>query len=291
MAAVLNTTAALPPRVHAGIGDFVLRNPTIVLGVALLTIVGLIALAAPLLTGDPMAISPSVRLLSPDAEHWFGTDSFGRDVFARTIHGARISLAVGLSVAVLSIIIGLVIGLAAGYYRKLDGIIMRFMDAMMAIPSILLAIALVALTKGGIGIVIIAIGLPEIPRVVRLVRSVVLSTRELAFVEAAVASGSRDFKIIRRHILPSAVAPVIVQATFIIAAAILSEAALSFLGIGVPPEIPTWGNMISAHKLYLARAPWTIFFPGAFLTVVVLAVNLLGDGLRDRLDPRLARRM
>ncbi|OCK58375.1 ABC transporter permease [Bradyrhizobium sp. LMTR 3] len=291
MAAVLNTTAAVPLRVHAGLGEFVLRNPTIVLGVALLAIIGIAAVAAPLLTGDPMAISPSDRLLSPDAEHWFGTDSFGRDVFARTIQGARISLAVGLSVAVLSIIIGLVIGLVAGYYRRVDGIIMRFMDAMMAIPSILLAIALVALTKGGIGIVIIAISLPEIPRVVRLVRSVVLSTRELAFVEAAVASGSRDFKIIRRHILPSAVAPVIVQATFIIAAAMLSEAALSFLGIGVPPEIPTWGNMISAHKLYLARAPWTIFFPGAFLTVVVLAVNLLGDGLRDRLDPRLARRM
>lgn len=291
MAAVLNATAAVPPRVRTGLGEFVLRNPTIVLGVSLLAIIGIVAVAAPLLTGDPMAISPSHRLLPPNAEHWFGTESFGRDVFARTIHGARISLAVGLSVSVLSISIGVVIGLVAGYYRQVDGIIMRFMDAMMAIPSILLAIALVSLTKGGIGIVIIAISLPEIPRVVRLVRSVVLSTRELAFVEAAVASGSRDFKIIWRHILPSAVAPVIVQATFIVAAAILSEAALSFLGIGVPSEIPTWGNMISAHKLYLTRAPWTIFFPGAFLTVVVLAVNLLGDGLRDRLDPRLARRM
>ncbi|MBB4423868.1 peptide/nickel transport system permease protein [Bradyrhizobium sp. CIR48] len=274
-----------------GIGDFVRRNPTIVLGMALLAFAGVVAIAAPLITGDPLAISTGDRLRAPDAEHWFGTDTLGRDVFARTVYGARISLAVGLSVAALSVTIGLMIGLIAGYYRWIDAFIMRFMDAMMAIPSILLAIALVAVTKGGLAIVIIAITIPEIPRVVRLTRSVVLSTRELAFVEAAIASGSRDFKIIRRHLLPSTIASLVVLATYVIAAAMLSEAALSFLGVGVPPEIPTWGNMISEHRLYLARAPWTIFFPGAFLTIVVLAVNLLGDGLRDRLDPRLARRM
>ncbi|WP_240543934.1 ABC transporter permease [Bradyrhizobium canariense] len=274
-----------------GIGDFVRRNPTIMVGIALLAFAGVVAITAPLITGDPLAISTVNRLRASDAEHWFGTDTLGRDVFARTLYGARISLAVGLSVAVLSVILGLMIGLIAGYYRWIDAFIMRFMDAMMAIPSILLAIALVAVTKGGLAVVVIAITIPEIPRVVRLVRSVVLSTRESAFVEAAVACGSRDFKIIRRHLLPSTIPSLVVQATYVIAAAMLSEAALSFLGVGVPPEIPTWGNMISEHRLYLARAPWTIFFPGAFLTIVVLAVNLLGDGLRDRLDPRHARRM
>lgn len=291
MSTLVNEGTAAAPQVRNGIGDFVRRNPTIVLGMALLAFAGVVAIAAPLITGDPLAISTGDRLRAPDAEHWFGTDTLGRDVFARTVYGARISLAVGLSVAALSVTIGLMIGLIAGYYRWIDAFIMRFMDAMMAIPSILLAIALVAVTKGGLAIVIIAITIPEIPRVVRLTRSVVLSTRELAFVEAAIASGSRDFKIIRRHLLPSTIASLVVLATYVIAAAMLSEAALSFLGVGVPPEIPTWGNMISEHRLYLARAPWTIFFPGAFLTIVVLAVNLLGDGLRDRLDPRLARRM
>lgn len=291
MSAVLNEMVDAERQMWPHFGEFTRRNPTIVIGTAMLSLLALIALAAPLIANDPLSMSVADRLMPPSAEHWFGTDMFGRDIYARTVYGGRISLIVGISVAVLSVSIGLVIGLIAGYYRRLDGFIMRIMDGMMAIPSILLAIALVALTSGGVGIVVIAITFPEVPRVVRLVRSVVLSTRELAFVDAAVASGSRDFKIIRRHILPSTIAPLIVQATYIMAAAILIEAALSFLGAGVPTEIPTWGNMISTHRLYLARAPWTIFFPGGFLTVVVLAVNLLGDGLRDRLDPRLARRM
>lgn len=291
MAAVLTEVPVAPPKRTSGFAVFVGRNPTIVLGAALLILSALLAVCSPLIAGDPIAIAPAQRLQGPSAEHWFGTDSLGRDVFARTIHGARISLGVGLSVAILEVALGLCIGLVAGYYRRVDGFVMRIMDGVMAIPSILLAIALVSLNRGGIAIVIIAISVAGIPRVVRLVRSIVLSTRELAFVEAAVASGSRDFKIIRRHILPACIAPLVVQSSYIMAAAILGEAALSFLGIGVPPEIPTWGNMISAHRLYLARAPWTIFFPGAFLTLVVLAVNLLGDGLRDRLDPRLARRM
>jgi peptide/nickel transport system permease protein len=290
MAAVAEVATAAP-RKRGSFRIFARRNPTIVLGAGLLIVIALIAIFAPLIAGDPMSMAPVNRLKAPTAEHWFGTDNLGRDVYARTIYGARVSLVVGLSVAVLAIVFGLLIGLVAGYYRRLDGFVMRIMDGTMAIPSILLAIALVSLNKGSVGIVVVAIAIPEIPRVVRLVRSVVLSTREQAFVEAAVSSGSRDLKIIRRHILPSTIAPLIVQATYVIASAILIEAALSFLGAGVPPEIPTWGNMIAASRLFLARAPWTIFFPGAFLTLVILAVNLLGDGLRDRLDPRLARRM
>ena len=234
---------------------------------------------------------PANRLRPPSAEHWFGTDPLGRDVFARSVYGARISLIVGLSVSAVSVSVGLAIGLAAGYFRRLDNVLMRIMDGLMAIPAILLAIALVSLNRASVGIVIIAIAIPEIPRVVRLVRSVVLTTREQPYIEAAIGGGSRSGKIIIRHILPSTIAPLIVQATYITASAILIEAGLSFLGAGVPPEIATWGNMIASSRLLLARAPWTIFFPGACLAIVILAVNLLGDGLRDRLDPRLARRM
>jgi peptide/nickel transport system permease protein len=270
---------------------FARRNPTIVIGAGLLLVMAAIALAAPWIAGDPRAMAPANRLRAPTAAHWFGTDSLGRDIYSRAVFGARISLIVGVTVAVLSVAIGLSIGLVAGYFRRVDGFVMRIMDGLMAIPSILLAIALVSLNSASVAIVIVAIAIPEIPRVVRLVRSVVLSTREQPFVEAAISAGSRSGKIILRHILPSTVAPLIVQATYITASAILIESALSFLGAGVPPEIPTWGNMIASSRLLLARAPWTIFFPGAALALVVLAVNLLGDGLRDRLDPRLARRM
>ncbi len=270
---------------------FARRNPTIVAGAGLLAFMALIALAAGVIAGDPQFLNPSERLHGPSALHWFGTDHLGRDVFARTVFGARISLVVGLAVAVLAITFGLAIGLIAGYYRRVDAPVMRLMDGLMAIPSILLAIALVSLNKASVGIVIVAISIPEIPRVVRLVRSVVLSTREQPFIEAAIGGGSRHHKIILRHILPSTIAPLVVQATYVMASAILTEAGLSFLGAGVPPEIPTWGNMIAGSRLFLASAPWTIFFPGTCLALVVLAVNLMGDGLRDRLDPRLARRM
>jgi peptide/nickel transport system permease protein len=289
--AELAATSAAPAGRLAAARTFARRNPTIVLGGALLLAVALVALAAPWIAGDARFMSPADRLKPPSAAHWFGTDNLGRDVYARTVYGARISLVVGLSVAVLSMAIGLAIGLAAGYYRRLDAVVMRVMDGLMAIPAILLAIALVSLNKASVGIVVVAITIPEIPRVVRLVRSVVLTTREQPFVEAAVSAGSRGAKIIRRHILPSTVAPLVVQATYVMASAILIEAALSFLGAGVPPEIPTWGNMIASSRLFLARAPWTIFFPGTLLALVILAVNLVGDGLRDRLDPRLARRM
>ena len=270
---------------------FVRRNPTIVVGATLLAFMAVIAILASLIAGDPQFLNPSDRLRGPSTVHWFGTDHLGRDVYARTVFGARISLVVGIAVAVLAIAFGLAIGLVAGYFRRIDAPVMRLMDGLMAIPSILLAIALVSLNKASVGIVIVAIAIPEIPRVVRLVRSVVLSTREQPFIEAAIGGGSRHLKIILRHILPSTIAPLIVQATYVMASAILTEAGLSFLGAGVPPEIPTWGNMIAGSRLLLAIAPWTIFFPGTCLALVVLAVNLMGDGLRDRLDPRLARRM
>jgi peptide/nickel transport system permease protein len=252
---------------------------------------GLIALIAPLIAGDPVTMKPADRLKPPSETHWFGTDHLGRDIWSRTVYGARISLLVGFSVAVVSMGIGLMIGLLAGFIKTVETIVMRLMDGLMAIPAILLAIAMVSLSKASVLIVILAIVIPEVPRVVRLVRSVVLSVREQPFVEAAVASGTRLPKILLRHVLPATVPPLIVQATYIAASAILIEAALSFLGAGTPPEIPTWGNMIATSRVYLGRAPWTVFCPGLALALVVLAVNLVGDGLRDRLDPRIARRM
>jgi len=270
---------------------FARRNPTIVAGSTILAFMAIVALAAPLIAGDPRLMNPVNRLKPPSAEFWFGTDGLGRDIFSRCVYGARISLIVGMSVASASVLLGLMIGLAAGYLRWLDNYVMRVMDGLMAIPAILLAIAMVSLNRATVGIVIVAIVIPEIPRVVRLVRSVVLTTREQPYIEAAISGGSRSLKIVLRHILPSTIPPLIVQATYVTASAILIEAGLSFLGAGVPPETPTWGNMIASSRLLLARAPWPIFVPGLCRALVVLAVNLLGDGLRDRLDPRLSRRM
>ena len=270
---------------------FCRRNPTIVIGSVMLIIVTALAVAAPWIAGDPVALMPIDRLQSPSPIHWLGTDFLGRDIYARVVYGARISLIVGLSVSVMSIVIGLAIGLAAGYWRQVDMVVMRFMDGLMAIPAILLAIAMVSLNRASVWIVIVAITIPEVPRVVRLVRSVVLTVRTLPYIEAAISGGSPAPKIVLRHILPATIAPLIVQGTYITASAILIEAALSFLGAGVPPEIPTWGNMIAQSRLFIARAPWTIFAPGAALALVILSVNLLGDGLRDFLDVRLARRM
>ena len=284
----MSQDAAVPRNTLA---DFIRRNPTIVVGGVLLTLITLAALLAPLIARDPIAFEPINRLRGPSSEFWLGTDSLGRDVYARMIYGARISLLVGLSVALISVVSGAVVGLLAGYFSRFDAIVMRLMDGIMAIPSILLAIALVALLGSSVKVVIIAIAIPEIPRVTRLVRAVVLSVRDLPFVEAARSNGTRVAKLLRRHILPSTVAPLIVQATYICASAILTEAGLSFLGAGTPPEFPTWGNMIASSRLYLQIAPWTIFAPGICLALVVLAVSLLGDGLRDRLDPRISRRM
>lgn len=267
------------------------RNPTIFAGAVLLAILAAIAIVGPWLVADPFRQSPINRLRPPSERFWFGTDQFGRDIFSRTIHGARVSLIVGFSVATLASLIGLCVGLVCGYFRRIDGIIMRVMDGIMAIPTILLAIALITLTRPGLGIVIVAIVIPEVPRIVRVVRSVVLSIRSQPYVESAIAGGTRNTKLLARHILPNTLAPLIVQATYVCASAMLIEAGLSFLGAGVPPEIPSWGNIVAQGRTFFQIAPWSILIPGAFLAVTVLAVNMLGDGLRDRLDPRLARRM
>lgn len=255
----------------------------------MLIVMVLIAAFGPGFTADPIALNPVVRLKPPSAEFWFGTDFLGRDVFARVVSGARVSLAVGISVAVLAVVLGLAIGLVSGFLRWLDAVVMRVMDGLMAIPGILLAIALVSLSGASLTVVIVAILLPEIPRVVRLVRSVVLSVREEPYVEAAVASGTRLPQILIRHILPNTIAPLIVQASYVCGSAMLTEAILGFLGAGIPPETPSWGNMMSEGRTYFQLTPWIIFFPGAMLAATVLAVNTLGDGMRDRLDPRIAR--
>jgi peptide/nickel transport system permease protein len=275
----------------ADVRRFIRRNTMLTLGTILLALIVLAAAMAPLLVGDPITLLPSRRLLPPGGAFPLGTDSFGRDVLARTVFGARISLAVGVTVALISIIVGLGIGLIAGFVRSAGAPIMRVMDAMMSIPTMLLAIALVSLNRASVTTVIIAIAVPEVPRVVRMVRSVVLSVRSLPYIEAAVAGGAGTAKIMIRHILPSTIGPLIVQASYVCASAILLEAALSFLGAGTPPEIPSWGNMIATSRLYLGRSPWTIFAPGVALALTVLAINMVGDGLRDRLDPRLRRRM
>ena len=270
---------------------FASRNPTIVIGGLLLSILVVLAVAAPWITADPFKQTAINRLRPPSEKFWFGTDRFGRDIFARTLHGASVSLRVGLSVAAIASLIGLALGLLCGYMKRVDAIVMRVMDGIMAIPSILLAIALVTLSRPGLGTVITAIVIPEIPRVVRVVRAVVLSIRSQPYIESAIAGGTRTGKLLVRHILPNTVAPLIVQATYVCASAMLIEAGLSFLGAGVPLEIPSWGNSIAQSRDFFLIAPWAILIPGSFLALTVLAVNMLGDGLRDRLDPRLARRM
>lgn len=294
--AAIDTTApaaeaVAPTRRKTGLVEYCKRHPSVFMGGSVLLAVIFIAIIAPLITGDPLRINPINRLKPPSAEFWFGTDFLGRDIFARTIHGARISLTVGIAVAIISTFVGLVIGMLAGYLRWVDAIVMRIMDGLMAIPGVLLAIALIALAGASLTNVIIAITIPEIPRVVRLVRSVVLQIRELPYVEAAVSVGSPTRKILIRHILPNTIAPLIVQATFVCASAVVVEAILSFLGAGTPPETPSWGNVMAEGRSYFQFASWIIFFPGLFLAITVLAVNMLGDGLRDSLDPKIARRM
>jgi peptide/nickel transport system permease protein len=290
-----STTAGLPvtttrPRSNA-VWTWVRRNKTIVGGSLILLALLAIALLAPWLAGDPLQFEPTDRLKRPSDQFWFGTDQFGRDVYSRVIYGTRISLIIGFSVAVVATFIGLVIGVLCGFYKAVDAVMMRVMDGMMAIPAILLAIALITLMKASLMIVVIAIAIPEIPRVARLVRSVVLSVRSRPYIEAAISSGTRNGRIMVRHILPNTVAPLIVQATYVCASAILTEAGLSFLGAGTPPEIPSWGNVISLGRTFFQIAPWIIFFPGILLAITVLAINLVGDGLRDSLDPRISRRM
>ncbi|HEU0063192.1 MAG TPA: ABC transporter permease [Hyphomicrobiaceae bacterium] len=272
--------------------EVVWRHPTAVIGGVVLVLLIAMALLAPYLgTVDPQAISPVRRLRKPSETYWFGTDMLGRDVYSRVVFGARISLAVGLSVAILATTIGLAIGLITGFVRWLDAVVMRVMDGLMSIPGVLLAIALMALTKASLENVIIAITVTEVPRVVRLIRSLVLSLREQAYVDAAIASGTRTPLILLRHILPNTLAPLLVQGTYICASAMLTEAILSFLGAGTPPNIPSWGNIMAEGRALFQLANYLIFFPGIFLSLAVLSVNLLGDGMRDALDPRLARNM
>jgi peptide/nickel transport system permease protein len=268
------------------------KHPTLIIGLLMLVLVAAISLAAPwIATHDPQDLDPVARMQAPSAEHYFGTDALGRDVFSRAVWGGRVSLAVGLAVAILATIAGVLIGLVSGFVRWADGPIMRVMDGLMAIPGILLAIALMAVTKASLTTVIVAITIPEIPRVARLVRSLALTLREQLFVEAAHAVGTRLPTILWRHVLPNIVAPLIVQATFVAASAVLIEASLSFLGVGVPAQTPSWGNMMAEGRNFVAVAFHIILYPGILLALTVLAINLLGDGLRDALDPRLARQL
>ena len=283
----------LPPARQRGrVATFIRRNPTIVIGGSLLMIMVLIAILAPYLgTVDPTALAPAKRTRPPSEQFWFGTDMLGRDIYSRVVYGARVSLTVGFAVALVASGIGLAIGLVSGFVRWADGIVMRVMDGLMSIPPILLAIALMALTRGSVGNVILAITIAEIPRVSRLVRGVVLSLREQPYVDAAVAAGTRTPMIILRHILPNTLAPLMVNATFICASAMIIEASLSFIGAGTPPIIPSWGNIMAEGRALWQVKPYIVFFPAVFLCITVLSVNLLGDGLRDALDPRLAKRL
>src|SRR5215470_8259147 len=283
---------ALPSARKRGVRTYVRRHPTIVIGGMLLGLMALVAIFAPYLgTVDPQALSPIKRLRWPSAQYWFGTDMLGRDIYSRTLYGARVSLTVGISVALLASGIGLAIGLVTGFSRWTDAIVMRIMDGLMSIPAILIAIALMALTRASLENVIFAITVADVPRVTRLVRSVVLTLREQPYVEAAIASGTNFVTILWRHIVPNTMPPLLVQGTFVAAAAMIIEAALSFLGAGTPPNIPSWGNIMAEGRSLFQVAYYIVLFPGIMLSLTVLAMNLLGDGLRDALDPRLARRL
>lgn len=261
------------------------------LSALVLLVIVLAAVFAPwVATHDPLAMSPATRLKPGSAEFLLGTDAFGRDIYSRVIHGARVSLLIGLGVTVLSVVLGLFIGLVSGFFRMADAIIMRVMDGLMAMPSVLLAIAIVSLVGPSVGTVMAAITVPEIPRVVRLVRSIVLSAREEPYVEAAIAAGTSLPRILWRHLMPNTFAPLTVQATYVCASAILTEAILSFLGAGVSTETPTWGNIMAEGRMYFQIKPSLILWPGLALSLCILSINLIGDSARDMLDPRMAKR-
>jgi len=273
-----------PPRLR---WRWLRKNPTLVLGALLLLVMAVLALSAPwLATHDPEDIDPSARLEAPSPEHRFGTDALGRDVYSRALLGGRISLVVGCTVALLATAFGVLLGMVAGFVRRAEGPVMRVMDGLMAIPGILLAIALMAVTRASLTTVIVAITVPEIPRVVRLVRSLALTLREQLFVEAAHAVGTRLPAVLWRHVLPNMLAPLVVQATFVAASAVLIEASLSFLGVGIPASTPSWGNMMAEGRNVVAVAFHIILYPGILLAITVLSINMVGDGLRDALDPK-----
>jgi peptide/nickel transport system permease protein len=286
----LNTVATSLPT-GAAILRLWQRHPNIVIGSAMVGFALFVAIAAPWLANtDPQAIAPFNRMEAPGTEFWFGGDLVGRDVYSRTVFGARVSLAVGLGVAIGGISLGLIVGLLSGFVRWVDQILMRIMDGLMAIPSILLAVALISLTGTSLKNVIIAISIAEIPRVARLVRSVVLSLKERPYVEAAITAGTPFVLILWRHVLPNTLAPLLIQGTYIFASAVLTEAILSFIGAGTPPSIPSWGNIIAEGRTVFSIAPHIVLFPGLALSFTVLGVNLLGDGLRDVFDPRFVSR-
>lgn len=298
----LSSTAQAPVSLEAVVSDSssttrsqllsTLKTWPVMVSLLVLVAAILIAIGAPLLTSiDPTEINPAQRLRPISPEHWLGTDAYGRDVYTRILYGARVSLVVGLGVAAFSLVVGLFIGVLAGYFRWVDAIVMRVMDGLMAIPGILLAIALVSISGSSLLTVLIAITIPEVPRVVRLVRGVILSVRNEPYVEAALTLGTPLPTLMVRHLVPSTIAPLIVQCTYIFASAILTEAILSFLGAGVPPETSSWGNIMAEGRAYFQLFPGLVLYPGVLLSLTVLSVNLLGDALRDSLDPRMARRM
>jgi peptide/nickel transport system permease protein len=269
-----------------------LRNRRLVIGSLLLLGLLLVAVLAQLLaTHSPLLVRPEIRLSPPSAEHRFGTDNFGRDLYSRTVYGARISLLVGGTVALLAALAGTSFGLLGGYYQRVDLVLMRIMDGMMAFPGIVLAVGIMAAMGPHVANVIVALAIVQAPRVVRVVRSVVISLRQMQYVEAARCMGVSDWRMLLRHILPNCISPLVVQCTFIFGEAVLGEASLSFLGVGAPPEIPSWGVILGEARLYIRTAPWMMFLPGTALTLTVLALNLVGDGIRDWLDPRLRKTM
>jgi peptide/nickel transport system permease protein len=270
---------------------FLTETPIIAAATICLGLIVASAIVAPLISPhDPLLLVPAQRLKPSSAQFWLGTDAYGRDVLSRILYGGRVSLLIGLGSALISIGVGLLIGLVSGFFKWVDAVLMRIMDGLMAIPSVLLAVAVVSLSGASIATVLIAITIPEVPRVARLVRSVVLSAREEPYVEAAISVGSSLPKIMWRHLMPNTIAPLIVQGTYVCASAILTEAILSFLGAGINPETPTWGNMMAEGRVYFQLKPSLIFWPGLMLSLAILSINLIGDAARDALDPRMKKR-
>jgi peptide/nickel transport system permease protein len=263
------------------------RRKIAVVGLAFICAVAVVGAVAPVMAPDPQRMDVAARLTRPGEAHWFGTDDLGRDVYSRVVFGARLSLGVGAAVTVFAFLVGMVCGLAAGFYRRLDNPVMRVMDGLMAFPAIVLAVALMAALGPSVVNVITAIGVVYAPRVARVVRGSVLVIREMTYVEAARALGASDLPLLLRHVVPNCLSPIIVQGSFIFAAAVLTEAALSFLGVGVPPYIPSWGNILAEGRLYLQQAPWLVIYPGAAIMITIFGLNSLGDAVRDLLDPKV----
>jgi peptide/nickel transport system permease protein len=279
--------AATPRRAGPGWTTLLARRKTTLVGAVIMVVMLSVGILAPLIGGNPGHMDVAGRLAAPGRAHWFGTDDVGRDVWSRVVYGARLSLLVGVAVVALSFVVGVVCGTVAGYYRRLDNLVMRVMDGLMAFPAIVLAIALMAALGPSVINVIVAIAVVYSPRVARVVRGSVLVIRETAYVEAARALGASDLTLLARHVLPNCLSPVIVQGSFVFAAAVLTEAALSFLGVGVPPYVPSWGVILAEGRLYIQQAPWLVLYPGAAIMLTIFGLNLFGDGLRDLLDPKI----